>query len=246
MKKNRFLKRILFAVILSPLFLSCNEKEEILTMADFSSIASSYNEAKGIVIIPLRSASVEDAGKIQLTLGGTAVQGKDYELVGVTAQGVEIKIIDDKDFEPNETIRVQTNLSGNNIHTITIVSDCQDIVGIPQSFFAGSWAALEDYGASGTFGPYDVSFVQDATDKNKFKFSNFYGSGAQYTANLVFDMVTGSVKFPDQTIGAPTFDKGPLTASSGTFVIDLCNNKVTLTINLTYDGGPWVYRFTKK
>ena len=100
---------------------------------------------------------------------------------------------------------------------------------------AGSFSALEDYGAA-HYGPYTVSFVQNANNPNRFDFDNFYDSG--YDAYIEFDPTTGTVKFPDgQSPGGKA-----ITKSSGTF--DQCRG--ILTINLNYDGGDWIYHFTKE
>jgi hypothetical protein len=130
------------------------------------------------------------------------------------------------------------DVGGNPFHTLTILSNCEDIVGLEPDYFAGDYDALEDYGAGGTYGPYDVTLVQDEDDPNRFDFDNFYDAG--YDAYIVFDIANGTVSFPNQNVGGDATNPA-ITDSSGTF--DLCDG--TLTINLTYDGGPWVYRFTK-
>lgn len=240
MKKNKLFNRIAFAAVLSATVIACSDDDGGGSSVDFPAIASSYFEADGpgTVTVAVRNGSIAES---DIAISGTATEGEDYTY-SVTDEGVQFSILDDEDWELNETIIVRLlSAAGNSTHTVTIVSNCEDVTGVPLSTFKGVWRATEDYGESGTFGPYNVTFTQDATDPNKFTFPNFYGSGATYTAYLVFDTSNGTVRFPDQTVGAPANNRGPLTASTGTF--DLCAN--TLTINLTYDGGPWIYRFTR-
>lgn len=239
MKKNRYFTKLFIALAIAGLVLGCSDDESpVGTGTDFSTLASTHEEADGTITIPLRGGSVSAD---DITFLGTATEGEDFTLVGVSGEGIQLSITDDDTYEAQETIKVKINTTGNNVHTVTIVCDGDDSGGYAVANFAGVWHATEDYGAGGTFGPYNVTFVQDGTDPNKFKFSNFYGSGSTYTAYVVFDVAAGTVSFPDQTVGAPTYDRGPLTASTGTF--NLCEE--TLTINLTYDGGPWVYRFAR-
>lgn len=117
----------------------------------------------------------------------------------------------------------------------SIVGKVTDLVPFNPASWAGTYTALEDYGTS-TWGPYDVQFVQDATNPNRFHFDNFYDSGLD--AYVEFDGATRTVKFPD----GQSPDGEDLTDSSGTF--DPCTGE--LVINLNYDGGEWIYRFTKK
>jgi hypothetical protein len=239
MKKNN-LYRILFALALPLLIIGCDD-DEASTPTDFAGIASTYYEENGTttVTIPLRNASGVSDNNLDIEFGGTAVEGEDFELVGITEEGVQISIIDDDDLEDKEEIRVKlsspsVNVSGNSIHTITIVSDCADTDGLDLSYFNGDYDALEDYGSS-TYGPYTIEFIQDENEPNKFHFDNLYDSGCD--AYVVIDIAAGTVYFPNQSPCGKA-----LTNSSGTFT--LCDDE-TFTINLNYDGGDWVYRFTK-
>ena len=241
--KKSFYNRLLIVVGLSAIVFSCKDDEgpDPLT-ADFRSIASSYYEKDGTktVIIPFRNADAGFAGSVDVSLGGTATEGEDYTFNGVTSEGIELSLIDDDKREATETVRVQISpTNGNAIHTVTIESNCEDEGGLDKlGYMEGDWAALEVYCDPGcTYGPYDIHLIQDATDPNKFTFDNFYDSGCD--AYMIFDIVAGTVYFPDQ---APCGEA--LTASSGTFSLDLCAD-TKLTINLNFDGGDWVYKFTK-
>jgi hypothetical protein len=99
--------------------------------------------------------------------------------------------------------------------------------------WSGVAHSLEDYGGGSTYGPYDNNITQDPADPNVFYLDNFYDQGL--VAKMQFDPASGTVKFPDQTLGGK-----PLTNSSGTFV--QCKGEAV--INLNYDGGDWVYHIT--
>lgn len=247
MKKYRTLHRLFLALIVPAFVLSCNgdEDEPAVAAIDFQTISSSYDEADGTgtVTVPLRGSA--DASSYDFEFGGTATEGEDYEVLGVTGEGFQISIIDDNEAEPNETIRVRMispnlNLNGNAIHTVNIESNCEDTNASDLTFFRGNWSAIEKYGPTedAWYGPYDILLLQDATDPNMFHFDNFYDSGCD--AYMIFDLAAGTVHFPDQ---APCANGKPLTLSSGTVTMNPCHNE--LTINLNYDGGDWVYSFTK-
>jgi len=248
MKKNKLIK-LLFIFCLPILILGCEKEigEEINpkgTGADFETISSSYYEidGTGTVTIPLRNGSVS-ASKISFT--GTATEGEDFELVGVTSEGIQISIIDDDVYEPNtETIKVVIETTGNNVHTINVYSNCEDQGGLDLGeYMGGEWDATEFYCGVGVttgncdYGPYHITLVQDSENPNRFDFDNLYDSGCD--AYMIFDFEDGTVFFPDQ---APC--GVDLTNSSGVFDVDLCGT-TTLTINLNFDGGDWVYYFEK-
>jgi len=251
MKRNKILNKLFYSLVVPAFLLACDDESgSEVAPIDFSSIATTYQEADGTVTIPFRGAA--NTADLDFEFGGTAVEGEDFEFVGVSAEGVQVKIIDDVDREPIETIRIlmtssNLNLTGNNTHTISVVSSCDDIVGLDASYFVGTYAATERYGpnppASNWYGPYTMVITQDATNPNRLNMTNFYDAGR--TAYIVFDVEAGTVKFPEQT---PLPDTSPnlLTASTGTFTVqDPCNLGATLTISLDYDGGVWEYYFEK-
>jgi hypothetical protein len=246
MKKDKFLQRLLFALIVPAFLLSCDGDEEEPAMAEieFLTISSTYEEANGTgtVTVPLRGSA--DESQYSFEFDGTATEGEDYEVIGVNGEGFQVSIIDDNDAEPNETIRVRMmspnlNLNGNAIHTINIVSNCEDTDASDLTFFRGNWDATEKYGPTEDdwYGPYEILLLQDAENPNMFHFDNLYDSGCD--AYMIFDLAAGTVYFPDQ---APCEEA--LTNSSGTFTLNACQTE--LTINLNFDGGDWVYHFAKK
>ncbi|MBX2901786.1 MAG: hypothetical protein KF775_19205 [Cyclobacteriaceae bacterium] len=230
------------ALALPLVLVSCGDDEESGPGADFASISSNYYESDGTtnVTIPLRNAG--SVSGISVRFGGTATEGQDFQLIGITSAGVEIRLIDDNVYEDPETIRIQlvsegTALGGNIFHTINIISNCEDTEGLAMSAFVGSYAATEKYGPTPAswYGPYNVTLTQDTENPNILRFNNFYDSGCN--AYMLFNINAGTVSFPNQNACGM-----PITNSTGTF--DLCNGTV-LNINLNFDGGNWLYTFRK-
>lgn len=217
------------------------EDEATTSSSGFEQVFAEYNEADGTGTVSLAVSG----GSNDFVLGGTATEGEDYDFLGLSDGAVQVSIIDDDVYEPeNETITIRMDgVGGNNIAEVSIISDCDyDESEYDTEQWSGEWFALEDYGSS-TFGPYHITLVQDERngvpvntgDPNRYDFDNFYGSGCH--AYMIFNGAAGTVYFPNQSpCGVP------LTASTGTF--DVCDE--TLTINLNFDGGPWVYRFSRE
>lgn len=248
MKRNKSIRKALLLLTLPILGVSCDDEENTGVSSDWATLSSSYYEAdgSGILTIPFRNPNPSFVGALEVKFGGTAVEGEDFEYVGTSAEGIQIRVLDDNNFEPNETLRIEISpTNGNNIHTVTIVSECDDTDNPYLKYFSGTWDATEKYGPdpSDWASVYQTELVQDEEDPTKFYLDNFYG--VEREAYLVFDVAAGTVRFPDQQPlpdpDAPTL----LTGSSGTFVIDPCNNVATLTITLNYDGGVWEYSLVK-
>lgn len=242
----RFIKGIKFLLIPIALLFAYSCSDDDNPSVTFEQITSTYYEENGTgnVTIPLRGSGSISEGNVNLIFEGTATLGEDYELVSFSANELVIKVFDDDLYEELEFVRIRmegngADIGGNSTHTLYIVSDCEDTVGLDVAFFAGNYDAIEDYGGGNTYGPYTVTLVQDATNASRFNFNNFYDSGC--SAFMVFTFGAGTVNFPNQS---PCDE--PLTNSSGTYSIDLCEGLTTITIGLNFDGSDWTYRFTKK
>jgi hypothetical protein len=249
MKKYQLFKKVVIVFSVPLLLAACDDDDaETSSTVDFGTIASTAQESDAATVtIPLRNAG--DLNNLQVAFGGSAIEGEDYEFVGITGEGVQVKILEDADLEPVEDIRVQLvpkngSISGNAFHSIRIVSNCEDVENPYIEYFKGDFLATEQYGSdpANWWGPYHVEFEQDEEDPNMFHMHNFYDAGRE--AYVVFNLAEGTVFFPDQT---PLPDTSPnlLSGSTGTFTIDDCNGSF-LTITLDYDGGEWVYSFVKQ
>jgi hypothetical protein len=107
------------------------------------------------------------------------------------------------------------------------------------TFWAGTYTANEVYSNS-AYGPYDITFVQDPVDKNKFTTNNFWDSGI--TAYIVF---SPSIDDPDQQeVTFPEQDDGDGNIITGTGRYDQCTGVVKIQTN--YLGYDWRYEFTKQ
>jgi hypothetical protein len=250
MKITQFFYKLLLPVVVLTITMGCDSDDDAEVYTDFASIASTYNEASGtgVITIPFRNAG-SNLNSLNVTFAGSATEGTDFELVGITAEGVQIRVFDDNTLEASETVRITlrsagANLAGNAIHTLTILSNCEDLEGLQLSDFAGDFHATEKYGpaSSDWYGPYDLELVQDEEDPTIFWMDNFYDSGRE--AFIVVDLANGTVHFPDQT---PLPDNTPdlLSESSGTFGYCTVEGHLVLTISLNYDGGDWEFELVK-
>lgn len=224
--------------------LACDGDDEVGVSLDFATLASSYYEKDGAgsLTIPFRNSSASAVNNLDVALGGSATQGEDYELVGITSEGVQFNIIDDSKFEKNETIRVQlrssgSNVAGNAIHTVTIVSNCPDTDELDADFFVGIFDAYEISAPDDRYGPYDLELEQDKTDPNKYWMHNFFESALN--AYIVYDPATKTVSFPQQ-IPVTTAPTRIITSEPAT-ITNNCSFKITTH----YRGLTWDYEFVK-
>jgi hypothetical protein len=240
MKKNT-LSKLFFALAMPLIIIGCDGDDEPGTSLDFPTIASTVSEADGgTITIPLRNAS-STAG-IDVAFGGTAVEGEDFTFEGISGEGVSIAIIDDNKYETNETIRVQLTgegLNGNSIHTVTIESNCADLVEFNPNWFAEAFAAYEVYAPDDIYGPYTLEFAQETADNpNRLTTHNFWDSGL--VAYIVYDAATNTVSFPTQTPQA-NFPTRIVTSTPAT--VDPCTGEATITTS--YRGYTWDYRIVR-
>jgi hypothetical protein len=228
---------------------SCDDDEATeRSGTTFLKTASSFAEGTGNGTVQIE---VDGSDDVQFQYRGTATEGEDFTVGGYSNGILTLNLLDDTDWEKNETIIVR--IASGDVgripqHTVYISSNCEDTDNLATAFFEGDYSATEWYCGVGVttstcdYGPYDIHLVQDETDPNKFHFDNFYDSG--YDAYMVFDMAAGTVSFPNQNAGGDSSNPG-ISASTGTFDVDICEGITTLTINLTYDGGAWDYTFVK-
>lgn len=245
MNKNKYLNKIATLLVVPAFIIACDGDEDGPSTAavDFATVGSSYFEAngEGIVTAPLKGNG--NTSDIEFVLGGSATEGEDYEFLGLTGEGVQVRILQDDEFEFAETITIRmtsptVNLNGNAMHTVTIISNCEDIVGFGEThWLIDEFDAVEDDGVA-PYGPYHVEFERDETDPNKYWTDNFWDSGLP--AYIVYDPATHTVSFPTQTPLA-NFPTRIITSTPAT--VDQCNR--SFTIRTSYRGFTWDYVFVR-
>ncbi|HMV11086.1 MAG TPA: hypothetical protein PK325_11610 [Cyclobacteriaceae bacterium] len=148
MKKTKLIK-LLVAFGLSAIVISCGDDGVGKLSPGFAGIASSYLEADGDVTltIPFVNGSVSES---DIKFDGSAVEGEDYEIISITEAGVEIKFLDDDQWEDIEKLRL-TITSGSNgvnkMHSVTLLSnntDCGDPIGMQATDLKGTYTVVTD------------------------------------------------------------------------------------------------------
>jgi len=162
MKKNKLIK-LLFIFCLPILILGCEKEigEEINpkgTGADFGNLTDTYQEGDaGTLLIPFRNGTGEFANKVEVSFGGSATEGEDFELAGITEDGIELTILDDDLVEGVEKIKVTISpTNGNNTFTVTLFDDCTDGIPCDGDHFVGSLV-----GGDVTLSRYDLTYDAD-------------------------------------------------------------------------------------
>lgn len=123
MKNDKLSKIAALFLTIPALFVGCDSDDDSGTSTDFGTIASTYYEENGeaTIFVPFRNGSLSAD---DIIVDGTATEGKDYQIVGVTEDGFSVKFFDDSDAEVDETVRLTIKgAGGNNRHIITLVSD---------------------------------------------------------------------------------------------------------------------------
>jgi hypothetical protein len=241
MKKNKLIK-LLFIFCLPILIASCEEEigeEQSPTGSgiDFETVSSSYMEidGTGTVTIPFRNGSVPESA---ISITGTATEGVDYELLSVTEEGVQIRIIDDNEFEPDlETIRVVIKgTTGNNVHTITIYSNCEDTEGYTGLLFRGRYEVVQDDWED--FHPGDI-LTLEAIDITHFRIVEYPGTTFSHKGLVITldDLVTGTATIESQNNGSYNASGSQTVTTTGYGTVNGCEIQLTQNIALACCGS---------
>jgi hypothetical protein len=134
MKINRSIQKLLYALVIPAVILSCDgDDDEATATVDFAGVGTGYNEADGdmTITIPFRRADAS-MSQSDLEIIGDATEGEDYEIVSVNQEGIQISLKDDSEPEHVvETIRIRIpGSNGNAIHTVTLANDDPGFVDI--------------------------------------------------------------------------------------------------------------------
>jgi hypothetical protein len=146
MKKNIMLGRLLVLMSLPLAIGACdNDDDAAGSTFEFVNVETAYNESAGTtaVTIPLKNGVT--VAESDLVIQGTATRGEDWELEGITTEGIQLTIMNDAAAEILETIRFTIpNSTGNAVHTVRIVSDDPGILDIDLTWAAGVESADMD------------------------------------------------------------------------------------------------------
>lgn len=227
MKKNKLIYGLLVMFSLSALAVSCSDDEE-KTSAGFAGISSSYQEKDGEVTIniPFVNGSVSES---DIVIDGSATAGEDYEVLGITDEGVSIKLFDDNDCEDLEKIRLTIkNASGevNRMHTVTIVSDfsegtTEDLSGT-YTLTTDDWA---DY-AEGT----ELEVVR--VDDTHISVSEYPATGFSHADMVISitDLRSGTAVVESQNNGSYNASGTQTTTTTGTGSVNGCSGVIDLNL----------------
>lgn len=240
MKKNKLFK-LLFIFCLPILMVACEEEigEENSpkgTGTDFETVSSSYKEidGTGTVTIPFRNGSVSES---DISITGTATAGVDYEFVGVTGEGVQISVIDDNEFEPDlETIRVVIEgTTGNNVHTITVYSNCEDTEAYSGLLFRGSYEVVQD-----DWEDYSVGDVLtlEAIDETHFQIDHYPNTSVNNHPLVITldDLATGAAIIESQYNGSYNASGSQAVTTTGSGTVNGCEIELTMDMALPCCG----------
>ncbi len=227
MKKNKLINGLLVIFSLSALAVSCSD-DESKASAGFAGIASSYQESEGEVTIniPFVNGSVSEE---DIVIDGTATAGEDYEVLGITEEGVSIKLFDDNDCEDIEKIRLTIkNASGeaNKMHTVTLVSDfsegtTEDISGT-YTLTTDAWA---DY-------PLGTELTVERIDDTHISVVEYPATGFSHADMVITitDLRNGTAVVESQNSGSYNASGTQQTTTSGTGSVNGCSGVIDLNL----------------
>lgn len=124
---------ILLTVVIT--FSSCSDDEEKkVAEVSFDGTSQIVNEAEGFIFIPfdVDDGPIADDAELSFEVSGTATLDEDYIYDGWDEDGVYFILVDDDDFELDETLILEitdsekVNISSPDTHTVTIVDNDTD------------------------------------------------------------------------------------------------------------------------
>lgn len=244
MKKNKLISALLIIFCVSALGVSCSDDDGSKASAGFAGIATSYLEGDGdaTVMIPFVNGSVSES---DLIIDGTATAGEDYEILGITDAGIEIKLLEDDDCEPLEKIRfrIAGGGNGNSVHTVTIVSNSdeafttEELVGTYE-LAVDDWA---DY-------PVGTELTVERVDDTHIRVVDYPATGFSHVDMVITinSLSTGAATVESQDNGSYNASGTQQTTTSGTGSVSKCGGTIDLTLSFvlpccgTFGGNHFV------
>lgn len=238
MKRNKLINRTLVALGFYAIAVSCSDDGSDKPSAGFAGIASAYYEEDGnpTVTIPFVNGSVSAS---DLIFDGTATEGEDYTVAGVTEEGVQIAFIDDNDWENAENLRVRfakPSSNGNSIHTVTLVSNnCSDPEGQTLADMAGTYTVVTDDWEDFSEGTHLTVSVVDETHIRVVQYPATTVSH-QGLLLTITDFSTGAITVASQASGTYGSAATATTTSGTGEITDPCRIELDLTFVLPCCG----------
>ena len=234
MKKNKLINGLLVIFALSALAISCSD-DESKDSAGFAGIASSFQEKEGDVTIniPFVNGSVSES---DIVIDGTATEGEDYELLGITEEGVSIKLLEDADCEDIiETIRLTiTNASGdvNRIHTVTIVSDINESTAAD---LEGTYTLTTDAWADYALG---TELEVERIDDTHIRVVGYPATGYSHADMVITitDLRNGIGVVQSQNSGSYNASGTQQTTTTGSGSVNGCTGAIDLALTFVIQG----------
>lgn len=247
MKRNNILSKLLLVTCMSIFMLACKDEEEtVVTGAGFATIGTLYYETDGevMVTIPFINGSVTANN---IVFEGGATEGQDYELVGITSEGVQVKLVPDDDCEKVEALRIRIVNSrgmGNKIHTITLISSNLN-VGIDIADWVDAYEGDDIIFTSGALAGW--SGAADATLAEAGGIYTIDGLGVDFMENIWEEVVLesdpvvltatpeGVITIEEQYLFTTEYDGDPYDYNIvGTGQINKCDGTITLNYDIVY------------
>jgi hypothetical protein len=232
MKKNKLINGFLIVLIALVVTVSCSSDEEGegKVSAGFASIASTFHEGNGDVTttIPFVNGSVSAS---DIVFEGSATQGQDYQVLGVTSEGVQIKFIDDDDCEDIEVLRLRIKTSGvgNKVHTVTLFSNSNESFTAAQ--LAGTYVVVVDEWED--FVPGDELTVE-RIDDDHLRIVEYPPTGFDQEPLVITitDFETGEVAIESQVNGSYNASGTQTLTTAGAGVVSRCTG-IELVLNFS-------------
>lgn len=234
MKKNKLINGFLLALSLSVFAVSCSDDDGDKTSAGFAGIASTFYEGSGdaTVTIPIVNGNVSES---DLVFDGTATEGEDYEVLGVTDEGVQIKFIDDSDCEGIETVRIRITGKSSNanvIHTATIISGDETFT---TEEMVGTYTVVTDTWVD--FLPGDELTVE-RVDATHIRVVEYPATGFSHQPMVITidDLTSGAARVETQASGSYNASGTQSTTTTGTGFASKCGG-IDLTLVFSLGGS---------
>jgi hypothetical protein len=231
MKKNKRINISLVIFGLCALAVSCSDDDGGKNSAGFAGIASSYVEGKGDITltIPFVNGSFSQS---DIVIDGSATPGEDYEMLGVTEEGVEIKLLDDSECEDFETIRLRINgapRNANSMHTVTIASNADEPYTTAE--LAGTYTIVADEWED--FHEGDEVTVE-RVDDNNIRIIEYPATTVDHAGLVITitNLATGAATVVSQSNGSYNASGTQATTTTGSGTVSKCNG-LDLNLNFT-------------